>query len=118
MKRPRPSIKTLEAAFPGKGKTLRRLLTSNEAVFKHEAAIRLYEQSHYPPKTKDMRMAALDAELEYFGVEYVPHGRNARSRGFLYSNSGDTYNVTIVRFDDGVYAVTDIGAIIERGRYD
>lgn len=118
MKRPRPSIKRLEEAFPGKGKTLRRLLTSNEAVSAHPAAIRLVFSCYHQPKLHEARMAALDAELGHFGVEYVPHGRNARSRGFLYSNSGDTYNVTIVRFDDGVYAVTDIGAIIERGHYE
>ena len=118
MKRHRPSEKRLEEAFPGKGKTLRLLLTSNDAVREHPAAIKLTSRRYRRPMMRDLRMAAIDAELDHFGVEYVPHGRNERSRGFLYSNSGDTYNVTIVRFDDGVYAVTDIGTIIERGSYE
>jgi hypothetical protein len=63
-------------------------------------------------------MVALDATAETFGVEYVPAGHNARSPGFEYLNTGDTYAPTIIRLDTGRYIVSSWGDIVERGNYD
>lgn len=113
-----PSQKTLERAFPGKGKELRAILTSEEAVNAHPAVEELRRQCYHAPTMGQCRMAALNAALDGFGVEYVPHGHNARSPAFHYVNLGDAYTTTIVRFPGGRYRVTDWGSIVERGHYD
>ena len=112
-----PSIRTLEETFPGMGRTLRTLLESPAAVRAHPAAVSLAEAC-YAPGLAQMRLAALNAELGFRGVEYVRPGRGIRSPGFEYLNTGDMYAPTIVRFSDGRYRVSDIGSIIERGNYE
>ena len=113
----KPSIRTLEANFPGKGRALRRLLDSDEAVEQHPAVIAWLRDCFNRPKTHELRMCALDAELENYGVEYVPAGHNKRSPAFYYSNSGDAYTTTIMRIE-GRYVVGCWGDIVERGNYD
>lgn len=113
-----PSIRTLESAFPGKGKTLRAILENAATVRAHPAAVRRMAECWNHPELSDLRMEALNAELAGHGVEYIAPGHNARSPGFHYVNMGDTYNVTIIRLDCGRYLVSDWGAIVERGRYD
>jgi len=114
----KPSEQTLERAFPTKGKVLRRLLTSRRAVEAHPAAIARVKECYHAPTLADMRMHALNAETECFGVEYVKGKGTRRSPSFEYLNAGDTYNTTIVRFTDGRYRVTTWGDIVERGNYD
>jgi hypothetical protein len=112
-----PSIKTLETAFPTKGKVLRRLLQSASAVREHPAAMARERECYNPPSLSDLRMHALDAELETFGVEYVQGNDTRRSPSFDYCNTGDSYGVTIIRFSDGRYRVGDWGTIVEGGNY-
>ncbi len=113
-----PSIRKLEEAFPGMGRTLRTLLEAPAAVRAHPAAVSLADACYHAPGLAQMRLAALNAELEFYGVEYVRPGRGSRSPGFEYLNTGDMYAPTIVRFSDGRYRVSDIGSIIERGNYE
>ncbi len=113
-----PSIRTLEEAFPGMGRTLRTLLESPAAVRAHPAAVSLADACYHAPGLARMRLAALNAELGFHGVEYARPGRGSRSQGFEYLNTGYTYAPTIVRFSDGRYRVSDIGSIIERGNYE
>lgn len=112
-----PSLKTLEAAFPTKGEVLRRLLTSEKAVREHPAAVRRERECFNAPKLYDLRLHALNAELETYGVEYVQGNGTQRSPSFEYLNAGDTYNTTIIRFTDGRYRVGSWGDIVERGSY-
>jgi hypothetical protein len=112
-----PSIKTLESAFPGKGKTLKRLLTSADAVREHPAAIARVRECYSEPDLRDLRLRALNAEIEAFGVEYQRGNGTRRSPSFEYLNTGDSYSVTIIRFTDGRYRVTTWGDIVERGSY-
>lgn len=114
----KPSIKTLERAFPGKGKVLRKLLTSEQAVREHPAAQARESECYNHPSLTDLRLHALNAELETFGVEYVKGKGTARTPSFEYLNTGDTYAATIVRFADGRYRVSSWGDIVERGNYD
>jgi hypothetical protein len=107
----KPSQQTLERAFPGKGKVLRRLLTSD-----HDAAIKRERECFNSPSLADLRMHALNAELETFGVEYIKG--KGRSRSIEYLNTGDTYATTIIRFSDGQYRVSSWGDIVERGNYE
>jgi hypothetical protein len=112
-----PSIKTLERAFPGKGRELRRLLESPAAVRAHPAAIARDRECYNSPALHDLRLHALDAVAETCGVEYVAPGHNARSPGFEYLNTGDTYCPTIIRLNSGRYIVSSWGDIVERGNY-
>lgn len=111
----KPSLAVLERAFPTKGKVARELLTSEKAVRAHPAATKRERECYHPPTLADLRMHALNAELEMFGVEYV-RGQG-RSRSFEYLNTGDTYGTTIIRFSDGTYRVASWGDIVERGNY-
>jgi hypothetical protein len=114
--RNKPSVKVLESAFPTKGRTLRRLLTNEQAVREHYAAIHRVNDCYHDPSLADLRMTAINAEIECFGVEYV-QGRGA-SMSFEYCNTGDAYGTTIIRFSDGRYRVGDWGTIVERGNYE
>ncbi len=118
-----PSLKTLETAFPTKGKVLRQLLQSSMAVRQHPAAIAFERQCHNEPPLYLMRLYALNAETECFGVEYAHHAAceqigHCDRRCFDYLNTGDTYATTIIRFTDGRYRVGDWGTIVERGNYN
>lgn len=116
-----PSVKTLEAAFPTKGKVLRHLLQSSVAVREHPAAMALEQQSYNPHALSHLRMTALNAELETFGVEHCHHTSadvHCVDRCFDYLNTGDAYGTTIIRFEDGRYRVGDWGTVVERGNYN
>ena len=112
-----PSIATLDRAFPGKGRELRRLLQSADAVRSHPAAIERERQVYNPHALSTLRLEALNAVAECCGVEYVHAGSNARSPAFEYLNTGDTYTPTIIRFANGRYVVACWGDIVERGSY-
>jgi hypothetical protein len=63
------------------------------------------------------RMAAIDTVLGTFGVEYVAAGHNSKSPAFSYCNTGDTYDVTVLKVR-GHFRVGCWGDIVERGNYD
>ena len=110
-----PSTQALDRAFPGKGRALRALLSSADAVYAHPAVIELQSKCHHAPTLAHCRMTALDAVAETYGIEHVHQGHNARSLAFDYLNTGDTYALTLVRYSDGRYRVASIGDIVERG---
>ena len=115
-----PSAKTLETAFPGKGKVLRRLLQSTEAVREHPAAIAYDKQCYHRPPVYLLRLYALNAETECYGIEHAHHATadvHCVGRCFDYLNTGDSYGTTIIRFDNGRYRVGDWGTIVEHGNY-
>ena len=112
-----PSVKTLEAAFPGKGKALRKTLECETTVNEHPVVIELRKTCYSEPRLSHCRLVALNAELEGYGVEHVRR-KVKRFESFDYINMGDVYNATIVRFECGRYRVTDIGSIIARGNYE
>jgi len=113
-----PSVKTLERAFPGKGETLRKLLTDNDAVNAHPAAIALVKRCYNRPTMSHMRMTALDAELETYGVEFVRGNGTRNTQSFEYCNTEETYATTIIRMQSGQYRVGNWGDIVERGNYE
>jgi hypothetical protein len=113
-----PSQHALEAAFPGKGRILKALLTDAATVKQHPAALALVRQCLHTPTMYHMRLAAINAELEGHGIEYQHAGKGPRSPAFSFINMGEMYAATIVRYASGRYAVTDIGTIVERGNYE
>ena len=119
----KPSIKTLDRAFPGKGKALRLLLDSASAVRLHPAAIARDSAAYNPHTIGTLRLEALNAVAETYGVEYCNRADNPMDRmdwhpTFEYLNTGDSYTPTIIRFANGRYIVADVGSIVERGGYD
>lgn len=112
-----PSLRALDAAFPGKGTILRELLTSSVAVRQHPAALKRIAECYHPPALSDLRLHALNAELETYGVEYVPAGRGAKSPAIEYCNAGDAYVTTILRVN-GQYRIGCWGDLVERGNYE
>jgi hypothetical protein len=95
-----PSIRTLESAFPGHGRALRRLLEDDRAVRQHPAAIARRAECLHSPTLLDLRLHALNAEAETCGVEYIAHKndgyRIGEQYGLEYLNTGDTYATTII----------------------
>jgi len=120
MRRRLPSVKTLESAFPGKGKTLRRLLEDAAAVREHPAAIARQREAYNPHSLSTLRLEALNAEAETCGIEaawYPGESNCTASPAFEYLNTGDSYAPTIIRWSDGRYRVASVGDIVERGNF-
>ena len=79
---------------------------------------RAWRNSCYnPPSVHELKMSMADELCETCGVEYIPHGHNAKSPAIEYCNSGDTYTTTLM-FVNGRYRVGCWGDIVERGDYD
>ena len=111
--RPAPSLKRLEAAFPGKGAELRALLKGEKKTSDYQSVRDLVSQSYHHPSYAHRLMTALDEIIEGYGVEAV--WDKSGSVAFEYVNMGDTYTTTIVRwYDSGHIEVTDWGTIVER----
>lgn len=115
----KPSIKTLEAAFPGQGKQLRRILDADAATaltltHVYPKVAEWYRMCYSKPKTLDLQFQLLDAELEGYGDEAIfkpgSHQPDAE-----YINLGDTYNTTLL-YDHLAqrWMVTTYGDWIER----
>lgn len=112
-----PSVRTLESAFPGRGRALRRILECNRTAREHPAAVARRAECFHAPSLLDQRLHALNAEAETYGVEYIAH-RDDSCRdtfGLEYLNTGDTYTPTLM-FDHarGSWRVTSWGDVVER----
>jgi hypothetical protein len=116
-----PSIKTLDAVFPGKGKGLRQVLEMTKAQLKdHPVGQKRWAECYNPPSCYDLRLHVLNAVAETYGVEYVASANDSftQARGFDYLNTGDSYTPTIIRMaESGNYRVACPGDLIERGGY-
>lgn len=55
-------------------------------------------------------------DIGTFGVEHVSAGQNKRSPAIDYLNTGDLYDLTLVRTNDR-YRIACVGDMIERGNY-
>jgi hypothetical protein len=113
-----PSIRTLETAFPGKGKELRQALEMTKAQLKqHPAGERRWRECYNPPSCYDLRLHVLDSIAETCGVEYIAHKDDTfhEVHGLEYLNTGETYTPTIV-YDHSRkrYRVSSWGDIVER----
>lgn len=93
-----PSLQRLEAAFPGKGQTLRNLLTGLSAPESYECVQALIRQSYHRPKPHDRLMLALNHVLEGHGVECIPASGDTSdwTPDMEYINLGDTYDLTLI----------------------
>ena len=90
-----PSVKSLEAAFPGHGKQLRKILTEeiDPTTYKHVAE--LLGNSSHRVSDLQMIMEACNEELDGHGVEAI-FAQGDQWPGMEYVNMGDAYNTTII----------------------
>jgi hypothetical protein len=113
-----PSVKTLDSAFPGKGRELRwALKASAKQLAKHPAGAARIAECYHPPKVYDVRLHVLNAIADCHGVEYIAHKDDSftESKGYDYLNTGDSCVATIVRScRTGNYRVACWGDIVER----
>jgi len=98
-----PSAKSLETAFPGKGKQVRELLVRLRGSAKACG--------------KDFIGLAPVADLVGMDLQKIHAGHNAKSPAITYINKGDTYDTTLMRVN-GVLRVGNWGSIVEAGNYD
>jgi hypothetical protein len=115
----KPSIKTLEAAFPGHGKAIRMIIdggiTSNVRVM----AVRYPKTADWVksclnwPGQVEVNLRAISELIEAHGTEAIM-GDNFRWPDLVYINMGDSY-VTTLAFDHvrDRYLVTSVGDWIE-----
>ena len=109
----RPSQKTLETNFPGKGKELRDLITGKrdpERFYRSVAdlVMRAYHRPHYD----HMLMTAINEVLEGHGIECI-YPRDSKHPSYDYVNMGDSYTPTILLRNDGKLIVSSWGDIVE-----
>lgn len=111
-----PSIKKLQINFPNAdAKTVKILLTSDEAVKTYNDHYGLIKQFYNAPDVRYARLLALNHALGMFGVEHV--GQSGE-RGFEYLNTGDVYGTTLIQFDDSYNIfVSSVGDVVENGKY-
>lgn len=107
-----PSIKTLRQVFDHRAKEARAILEMTRAQLEElPAAADMLRRCYGSPRTCDIRMVCLDAICEgSHGVEAF----QLRDGSYCdYLNTGDTYNVTLLRVH-GRYRVCCWGDIAER----
>ena len=108
-----PSRKTLETAFPGKGKELRQLLRGDSRTYSYESVKELCRVCYSHPKYPMRLMEALNEILDGHGVEaLIPISEEHPS--YEYVNMGDIYHVTILLRNDGKVIVGSCGDMVEQ----
>lgn len=116
----KPSIKTLEAAFPGHGKMLRKIIDAEAITAKGVDMTGLLPETarwvrscfNYPNEV-EIQLHAASELLEAHGVEAIFGDRITRP-DFEYVNMGDTYATTLA-YDHTKdrFMVTTVGGWIE-----
>jgi hypothetical protein len=111
-----PSTKTLENAFPGKGKAVRALLESPKLARQHPAGAARIAECYNPPTQLDVTLHAINSEVEGYGVEYIRHRDDTMrdNYGLEYINLGGTYISTLI-YDHSrdTWRVSSWGDIVE-----
>jgi hypothetical protein len=105
-----PSIKTLKTIFGDNAKQAKALLNmTREQLLETAVGDARLAECYHAPSTADLRMECLNALGDFHGVEHF----HTKKGGCLYLNAGDTYTLTLVRFN-GAYRVSCWGDIAER----
>ena len=109
-----PSRKTLEAAFPGKGKELRKLI-EGDGVYPtdYDSVTSLEGHCFNSPSYSHGLLTAINEIIEGHGIEQIRPKDEDRHPSYDYINMGDTYAVTILLRSDGRLIVGCWGDIVE-----
>lgn len=112
------SIKTLERAFPGKGKEIKCLLTGKLKTTTYPSVQELTRRCYHQPTYHYRLMTALREITETYGCEHAQHERNNR-RSFDYLNVGDSDLPTLIMFpfDGGRIMVGSVASVVGRGGF-
>lgn len=110
----KPSRKTLEAAFPGKGKELRQLIAEDVHPDNYESVQNLASRCWHGPTYSHMLLTAINEIIEGHGIEQIIPKDEDRHPSYDYINMGDTYNATILLRSDGRLIVASWGDIVEQ----
>ena len=108
-----PSRKTLEAAFPGKGKELRQLITEDVHPDNYESVQNLASGCWHGPTYSHRLLTAINEVIEGHGIERIRPRDEDRHPSYEYINMGDTYATTILLRSDGRLIVGCWGDIVE-----
>jgi len=108
-----PSRKTLEAAFPGKGKELRELIVGDVHPDNYKSVRDLFSRCWHDPTYSHMLLTAINEIIEGHGIEQIRPKDEDRHPSYIYINRGDPYNTTILLRSDGRLIVGCWGDIVE-----
>jgi len=116
--KPVPSLKRLEAAFPGKGAEIRALLKGEKKTREYKSVQELMARCYHKPDYAYRLGTALNEILDGFGWEALHKEGNPSGDPIAeYVNLGDTYTTTLVRkCDTGTVMITDWGSFAESNR--
>jgi len=108
-----PSIKTLEKAFPGKGKDLRALLDGSKDPIEYSNVADWVAKCHHDPSRIEQTICAVDQVIDGFGTLAI-FGDRVYRPDMEYVDMGDSYTTTIIYdYIDDRYMVTSYGDWIE-----
>jgi hypothetical protein len=105
--------KDLEAAFPGKSKEIRGLISGSIDVEQYEPVQRWVEMCFHMPSRQEMIDEALNHVLDGYGIEAI-WGESVTPVA-VYVNMGETYTTTLL-YDciKQVWVLTSWGDWVER----
>jgi hypothetical protein len=109
----KPSRKTLEAAFPGKGKELRNLIDGTVNPAEYDSVMKINMASRHGHTYSHMLLTAINEIIEGHGIEQIIPKDEDRHPSYDYINMGDCYNETILLRSDGRLIVGCWGDIVE-----
>ena len=111
-----PSIKTLSPIFVDKAIEARKILQMSRVDFFNAPSSRHFDEvkqiirtSYNTPRTYVLQMAALSLLGDFYGHESIESTKGEYAE---YLNSGDTYNLTLIRWR-GKYRVQTLGDFVE-----
>jgi hypothetical protein len=109
------SERALEAAFPGKGGTLRSILTGSMSyVDAYDSVQNWVKKCHNMPSVTERRLEAANEVLEGHGVEAI-WGKSETRPVAVYVNMGDTYATALLyNYQTGAWSITSWGDFAER----
>jgi len=110
----KPSRKTLEAAFPGKGKDLRNVIDATVNPAEYDSVIKLCMTSYRCPDYSVLLLTAINEIIEGHGIEQIIPKDEDRHPSYDYINMGDEYSATILLRSDGRLIVGCWGDIVEQ----
>lgn len=109
----KPSRKTLEAAFPGKGKELRNVIDGTVNPAEYDSVMKINMACWCGHTYSRMLLTAINEIIGGHGIEQIIPKDEDRHPWYYYINMGDSYNATILLRSDGRLIVGGWGDIVE-----
>lgn len=108
------SERALEAAFPGKGRALRALLTGQLDPLSFPAVKMWVDKCYHRPRPQECDEEAVNAILEGYGTEAI-WGKSETRPVAVYVNLGDPYATTLLyNYQTDHWSITSWGDFADR----